>query len=295
MRRGAEHGEDGRFREDGTLFVRFSRAAATAPGQTIQAFGSLFADNLVTYFKNNATQTISALEAGIAGGLIPPEALDLLVETALLDVTQAETLSVLMNENAENIRRRQQMIWQDYRQLGVPTAHLTQAAGLVGVRPSPVAVEIWSPPWSPLFLCWRVTFFPSDTEPAKALDDWHFNQLDYDWNAREPIQYQESFTLQGRTLLIRTSTDALAQHLEGLFKQLHGEILPAAVADTLERVKKKLRSADLLSHPLTGFNDHLIMQDPQQYYNPDDKKTWELIGDIRRAAPMPYHNGTGDG
>lgn len=284
-KRSTRHGADGRWSEDNTLFCRFA-------GQTIT---SMVASTASRVADTQALKTAFDF-AAVAWNKLPPQLVDpvtdLVGESLLLDPEHAPKIASLVRANAEQVRRRQRIIWGDHREQNVTVAAMTRAAGFRGVRPSPQAIGAWTQPWSPLYLCWRVTWYPSDANPGAAVsENWNFNGLDYDWAGLSGFDHSKAVTLQGRSLLTSTSTRAIQDSLRGLFDLKTGDDGdPALDKAALEKLRARLEDADLLSQMLSGFHDQLIQRDRTQVYDPPGQ-TKKLLGDIERLAPAPFRNG----
>ena len=227
---------------------------------------------------------------------LPAPAAALAAEQILLDPGWASEISRLVGGEVdlEALQTRQRMIWGDYHEAHVTVAAMTAAAGFIGVRPSPHSVEAWAQPWAPLYLCWRVSWYPTTYpeagDPDQSLPDWRFDGLDHEWTGVGGFDTERAVNLQGRTLLHATGTRALQRNLEALYEFEGAGDLNAADRQWLETLRNHLESADLLSQSLAGFHDQLIQRDPLQYYDPP-AEIRELLGDVERQAPVPFLNG----
>ena len=207
-RKNSKHGGDGRFRKDGTLFCRFS-------GQQIRNFEdsgvTVSAESVIARFFNGIKNPDPAPADGIAR--LPEPTRALAAELVFLNPTFAPDLVTLAGAGRPGrITHLQQIIWADFSKLA-NTADMMLACGFTGVRPSPVAVEAWAQPWAPLFMSWRVTWFPSRHLPQNIMDDWQFNGLDFDWTGTGLIDESEALTIEGRSILSATSTASLSENL----------------------------------------------------------------------------------
>jgi hypothetical protein len=279
-----KHGGDGRFSDDGTLLVRFGGAGDDAPGQTLR-FGDTAAGIDSSTFVDE-----------ILPGLLPNDDLpaitrDLLTEFVLLDGSAMPALASARGD-----------LWRDPTDELHSVAAVTADAGFTGVRPSPVGVERWRQPWRPLHLCWRATWYPTEYP-----GDWSFDGDDLRWIGTGSFDHAKAMTLQGRSLLATAPTGALQDALDAIYERIveapadpdeseadriaeHAELRAK-----LDQARQRLADADLLAQALTGFHDQLVQRDATQYYDPPDEPPGEginsLLGDLGRAAPMPYDDG----
>ena len=283
LKRSARYGGDGRFALDDsdTLFVRFS-------GQTFSGYEA--GAKSVSQANLASTPWWTSLAAALEQFQAPIAVLDLVFEAMLLDAGQAVWLAEEAEETVASVLADQKIIWRNHRTEGVTIAAMTRAAGWRGVRPSPVAVEPWQPPWSPVYFSWQATWYPSNVDPANTMAEWTFNGQDYERTGWTPAGHDEAVTLQGRSLLTPLSTKSLEQNLNYLFREQYGEHLTAAQATQLEQLRLLLQSADLLAQSLTGFHERLMQRDRLQFHEPGDPAIASRLGDIVRAAPNPWPN-----
>ncbi len=284
-KRSVNHGSDGMWRSDGTLYCRFSGqtvraldtakttlAAGRARGQT----ASLQAANIRSHFDIDAATGIVSKAAGLG---TPDPVWDLAAEWILLDPGWAREMIrlALSHDDADavaTVNLAQRLIWTEQMDAAITPTALMTTAGFTGSRPSPLGVEQWAQPWSPLFLCWRVTWYPTrypiDIVPPtaqKSLPEWKFDGQDYEWTGIGTLDHERAVTLQGKSILSSTSTQALQDNLKSLFEANLGK-LDSATRQRIEQLRSVLASADLMAQPLTGFHDQLLQFDRNQYYTP---------------------------
>ena len=304
------HGQDGRYTIDGTLFCRFS-------GQTIR---SLLQISLLPPENNSDLQRIPTLHAllqnlpDLNAGFPQRAITALILESVLLDPTYAELLSTLGNDSLAAIQTAQKAAQvQVPAGLAVDEQALAAAAGFNGLVPSRHGVRSWSQPWSPLYMSWQITWFPTDRTPAEVVDgsSWMFNPydgLEYDWAASPLPDHADVLTIYGRSLLARTDLRRLRDNLQAL--ALAGGEHSTATA-LLNKMRDQLDTADLMSQQLTGLHDRLIMRSAREAYPPptDYRKITPatpgapeveeivnlaaLLQGAPRLAPRPFGDGTG--
>lgn len=303
-RRSSKHGGDDRFTDDDTLFCRFS-------GQEVQSVQVDPTDPSKGTFTAPAGFFSSILSA--AATKFPAPVQRLLSELVLLNPSfVADLVPSLTPQQKVMIGTIQRMIWADFSDV-TSIAAVHRAAGFSGVRPSPVAIEAWAQPWAPLFLSWRVTWFPTNPDPAHAMDEWEFNGRDFDWTGLGKLDESAAQIIEGRSILSSASTESITKNLKDhladteadLMKQIQADPSNAALtrkrqdlAILRDRLTGELESGDLLAQPLTGFHDQLIMRDRTQYYNPPrdtDTALLTALKDGPRLAPIPHHYGTPNG
>lgn len=305
-RRSMKHGGDGRFSPENKLFCRISGQEASS-----LVLSPLFQVTTVT-----VRQTFfSSLLSSLSGPSVPAPISSLICELVLLNPAFAQDIFGVTN--GLQTAALQQMIWQKFSDVRLPE-NLHTAAGFSGVRPSPVAVESWAQPWAPLFLSWRVTWFPSNPSASAALDDWQFNGNDYDWIGIRELSEDTAEILEGKSIVGGVSTksiiDNLSAHLEDYKESLSDRLANSSLdSDDAAKIRKELedvarlqplvetelRTADFLAQPLTGFHDQLIMRDRSQYLDPPaDAKPDGIVAALEdgpRLAPIPHHFGSEQG
>ena len=218
-RRAFRHGEDGIFdAEEGRLACRFTGQAVSGLEVTVGDRG------YVVHGDQLPAPDLSGLD-------LPAELADLAAETMILDLSNAPVIAARADQADPwpllgAIRRVQSAAWNaavhpplDRRVIEAISGLLTQYG--LGAIPSKTAVQLWSPPWSPLYLDWRIEYRPSAglsgdrfrdwappaDNPDPGPDDWS-----YRWLADQPGPGKG--TIEGRTLLTPQAQGALAAQLE---------------------------------------------------------------------------------
>ena len=281
-----KYGESSRFTDDETVFTRFT-------GQTIDA--------LEVEAVDGTKKLLNASDLGWSPvlpnpQLIPKEVFDLLVESFFLNTATASFIaaraSSLLGKTVDpkRIEKQQTIIWNPDLHTVLDRQSIAELSGLRGTIPSKVSVDLWKPPWSPLYLQWQVTWHPSSSEQVDALKNWKFDGLEYQWNAGSP-DVSTSVSFMGRTLLTPKASDDFGFRLKQFISDYEiGRLGHNPLLDTLvPQLKNLLDHAikwDLLSQCLSGFNSYLIMRNPTMHVNPDAADA-ALIGPSVESTPNP--------
>jgi hypothetical protein len=187
------------------------------------------------------------------------------------------------------------------------------------IRPHRLA-ELWGrQPWSPLFLDWQITWFPSPTLPAT--EDgfgpvWPLRNFDYVPPDKNSIP-KGGFTMRGRSLIspidgrifdepIDTLRE-LVQSKSGGNQRKDGKApFPEAVRDVLSRYEvvwdstlDELKAAGLMGQALTGFHQALLRRDISlPRITPDSTRPWiakqnlkTLESDVIKLLDSPDQEG----
>jgi len=156
--------------------------------------------------------------------------------------------------------------------------------------------ELWGrQPWSPLFLDWQITWFPSPTLPATGDGfgpDWPLRNSDYVPPNKDSIP-REGHTLRGRSLLspidgrifdepIDTLRELVQSKSGGNQRKDGKPIFPEAVTEVLSRYEVvwdstlgELKAAGLMGQALTGFHQALLRRDISlPRITPDSTRPW---------------------
>ena len=169
-------------------------------------------------------------------------------------------------------------------------------------------VDLWEEqPWSPLFLDWQVTWFPttqSTTAQNPFSPTWTFGEADFAPLNRESIP-QKGYTVRGRSLLspideriFKEPIDTLRELLDDSKQQDQNSPFTPAVKEVLSRYEivwdktlKELSRAGLMGQALSGFHQSLLRRDvllPR--ITPDATRPWiskanlkTLEEDVRKA------------
>lgn len=267
-RRAFKHGEDGVF-EEGRLACRFTGQAVSGLEVTVGG-------------REYVVQGAQLPGPVLAGLDFPAELADLAVEAMVLDISNAPLIASVADPADPwpllgAIRRVQSGAWNPAlnpildRQVIVPGDRLLTQYGL-GAIPSKIAVQFWSPPWSPLYLDWRIVYHPSAAltggrfrdwappadAPVPGPDDWS-----YRWLGSEPGPDQ--VRIEGRTLLTPQSQTALAAQLERVIRDAGSDPGLRPYLWALRDAQDYLVASDLLCQAISGFGAALLQQIPATF------------------------------
>lgn len=257
------------------LFCRFS-------GQTITSLGITGPGGTTVDFAE-ADLEAHGLLTPLTSPLVPPEVADLCVEAYLLDTENSAALAAtagpLVGDSdtttlAQTIATQQTLVWNTASDPALDLQTLADAAGLNGTIPSLLSVAYWESPWTPLFLDWQVTWYPSGANSAANLAAWDFDAIDFIAQAAVggPPQI---FT--ARTVLTPNVTRTFRQQLanfvnpsntqvgsltwalgqEGFSSTLVGEI-----ADNFNATLEAVENWDVLAQSLGGLTEMMVQISP---------------------------------
>jgi hypothetical protein len=274
VRRSFLHGEDDRFTAGNALFCRFT-------GQTVASLS----------IPNESTITAGSFGLPVSPSAdFPPEVNDLWVEAFFLDVTNAPVIAQAAGSTnpwllLATIEQEQTLIWNPDLSAGLDAQTIAELSGLntlfnLGAIPSKAGVQLWSPPWVPLYLQWQISFTPAAGTQQEVLAPWSlappadsegFSALDdftYQYTGSLPSTGAVQFS--GMSLLTPQATDVLAARIEQAIAEWGTS--PGFQADltALQDALDYIRNADLLAQALSGFNLALLQRAPETFRIPDD-------------------------
>lgn len=222
---------------------------------------------------------------GAANASVPKEAADLWVETLLLDPGNATWLASLalakagvanptaaqVQTVASDIAARQTAPFAGNSLSVLPCLALAAAAGLTGVPPAAVAVDPWTPPWTPVFMDWQVGWSPTVPSPGTRtpagdpspltgmLEGWTLGEFDYGWDGTAVPSARDIF--MGRTVLTPNQAVALGSQLASfLAAPSNLAQLPEFEVKALQDAQAELSNLDVLTQSLSGLNDQMLMR-----------------------------------
>jgi hypothetical protein len=276
--RNYRHGEDGRFDSEDKLFTRFT-------GQTVTGM-LVRIPNQTPPLVNAGNVTIPPL--GLKPGLFPKESDALGIDTFFFNTLSAELiaraacaiLKIAFDPSYIDIVKKQQTAaWNaDINELD--RQMVTDTSGLQGTIPSRIAIELWAAPWSPLYMAWEVTWFPSYTTPADALKNWNFDPtiLEYAWDARV-TPGGSGLTYGGSCIITPKSAFTMQAQLEKYLDETGKFPDLKAFLDTVA-------NWDFLSQSMSGFNTKLLALNADQL-NPPPADIASLVKDATQLNPYP--------
>jgi hypothetical protein len=274
------HGEDSRFTPDGTVFCRFTGQAVAGIRVTVGA-------DAVTVTAGDVPPPAWNCPD------LPPEAADLDVETFFLDLADAPLIAQISAakggsaqpwELLSAIRAEQTLIWNPALHPPIDRQTIAELSGLItqyglGALPSKLSVDLFAPPWSPLYLDWRFDFYAGGSDQAHALENWELppgddssaplDEFTYRW-LPPAVARANPIGLQGRTLLTPQASRVFAGRLERLIDDAGAAPDTQSRLWALQDALLYVRDADLLSQALTGFDLALLERSPSLFPMPGD-------------------------
>ncbi len=234
-----------------------------------------------------------------AGRAIPKEIPDLWLELLFLDISNSKFLANCyfkkrreqspaepqptaadIDKLTEYIRLHQTVLWNDKNILGVDDQTMGMASGLQGVPPSKVAVEFWQKqPWTPIYLDWKVKWFPSSEAPDGSLKNWQLEDIDYKWTAESVSQPATPHIFVGRTILNPKVAQDISAKLATFVKQNPDYAnLPDYVRTDLQHIVGLIVKMDILTQSLSGFTEQLLTKMIAMNQTPRDDELINLLG-----------------
>jgi hypothetical protein len=159
------------------------------------------------------------------------------------------------------------------------------------IRPHRLA-DLWvQQPWSPLFIDWQITWFPTTQAPTTEQPFgpvWSFREADFVPLDRRSIP-TTGYTIRGRSLLspiddriFKEPIATLRQLLGGVERKNPNTNFPAVVREVLSRYEivwdktlGELANVGLMGQALTGFHQSLLYRDVSlPHVNPDSTRPW---------------------
>ncbi len=174
-----------------------------------------------------------------------------------------------------------------------PHDQITLEPEALNIRPHRL-VDLWvKQPWSPLFLDWQITWFPtaqSSTTEQPFGPAWNFGQADFVPLDRKSIP-QQGYTVRGRSLLSPIDDRLFKEPVDTLRKLLESRsnggaqkdsTFPPAVIEILKRYEivwsetlRQLPRGGLMGQALAGFHQALLRRDiTLPRITPDPTRPW---------------------
>ncbi len=273
------------YSDEEMLFVRFT-------GQTVTGIEvSYTMSGVEKTFTISATQLLSSVQMP-AWNAIPKEAMDLWIELLVLDTSCASLIASLyfamrgvtptssdMLALTAQIQAQQTAVWNNGTELGFHQQVLTTVTGIQGVIPAAIGVAfITKQPWTPIYMDWKVIWYPSSITPTGSLSDWKLSDIDYEWLGNNINPTGQSVTIQGRTILNARTAQNIQLKFE-TFKDLPDyDDLPEYVITDLTVVANEVGTLDMLTQSMGGFTKQLITQLMSMNSYPTDQTMVTLLG-----------------
>ncbi len=293
----------GAYSDSDTLLTRFT-------GQTIAGIETDYTGNgLPSNPQSIGPADLLSVIAIPQGKGIPKEVPDLWLEALFLDTNNAGLLATLYFQKRKIpppagaiaaltafIQGQQTAPWNDTSALGVTASALAVAMGLQGVPPSKVAVEFRTgQPWTPIYVDWKVQWFPTSMDPSGQFADWALGEIDYEWTGTSVPQPQSPIIFQGRTVLNIKLAQDIARQIETFKDDPNYQHLDEYIIKDMETVAQVIGTFDIMTQSLGGFTQQLVtrMVAPNQQPGADllgntPVSFRPVAGDIKAQTPLPF-------
>ncbi|MFZ7092724.1 hypothetical protein [Primorskyibacter sp. 2E233] len=284
-------GDDGS--PEDTLFCRFTGQTESAltvavPGASVE---TITADDLA-----------SAVDLPKAPAGIPKEFDDYLIEVLLFDTANATLLAKIAfakagiaNPDPAQLAALAKTIAAQQSAPGSATSKtdfteqtVGAAVGFNKVAPMKRAVLLWTPPWSPLFIDWQVTWHPSAQDAAGMLADWDLTGIEFEWTGT--TIGAEAETILGRTVLGTQIAGGLAQKLkEFTTKDPNFKKLPISQQKELQDAFGMIDEFDVITGAVDAFGSTMLQRVNQmtQLTYPSDPDLDSYLRQAQSLVPLP--------
>jgi len=249
------HGQDGRYSKKDQLHCRV----------TGQELSSLFLDipNGQKGLEVGAADVFKVAGNPLGGGPVPKGITDaLLFEALLLDPTHAEAIAEqayfkaqLLTRHGKDVLIGRIKLLQRPETWTLELAAGRSSAGYGGTFPSPIALRDWEcNPWLPLFVEWRIAWYPSYTSPVNPLEHWQLgaDDVDFRWTGNPP-DLTRHHTYEGYSILGPHAVQQFKERLRKYNRDNPGQDLSPALTN--------LDHMSVLGQSLGGLTDAFIMRD----------------------------------
>ncbi len=253
--RNYSHGADGRFSDDNTVLCR--SVSQINSSFTIEPIKDLLdKEVLVTA---NALLDFMYINQAIADYSMPCECINIIEEVILLSPGFSYVIAAfiarqvqIVDQNkitalAVAVKKLQTAPVNGEVHKCLDKQLLCAAAGFNGVFPEIYSIGYWKQPWSPLYLCWQLTYYPDPLvmEETPRLDNWGLSGDDYVYTGAEPLA-KNNIVYKNRTVLTPYAAEVAAQMLKDLIND--------------ESITADIKNMSILSQKLNGFNERLLMR-----------------------------------
>lgn len=186
---------------------------------------------------------------------LPKQVQQLLAETILLDINATRALAILALNKADDARS------DDYLQAVIDQISDTQTKiSAQAIAPYPFSNKYWSQPWNPMLMEWRVNITPASDNLTNddSFKEFSLGDIDLDYNKANAFCSLNKWAIQGTTLILPHAAVNLYDMLNKLIEDYGDEEQDYG---DLKSVIARLKTTNLLSQQLDGFNEALLMQD----------------------------------
>ncbi len=274
LHRTDKHGQDGRYAADGLLRCRL-------PGQTIAGL-QLF--DPATGQPGVVVDVAAMAQAGVdlrpyAPYTAIPALPGLVGEAFFAEPANARLIvGAAPGFTAEAIAKVIGRLLQQAAEAGGQWWSPTVAAP----APVPFALAEWRQAWAPLFLEWRLKYYPTEPGPD-VLRHWTFDGEDYGWQG-SGLDTGAFLAYQGRTLLTPQTSFFFKAKIQDFLKN-H----PALDSGEMKQLLDTVASWDLVSQSLSGFTNQLITLLSQETFPPPARQPGAAGPEIGTLIDEQYH------
>ena len=208
--RSTRHGGDGDYEDDGTMKCRISGQYFEHWDSVIHLYGIIQVPGV-----SNPSSSSS----------IPQDCYTLLGESVRLDGSRyyATDMSQYGNSAAASV----ELVLENYKietkitygEKKVPPDNTWFTdVSFSGVAPSPVACNTWSQAWIPLFLDYRLEYWPD--KHLLGNSNWKMGDPDFEYDGNVPnLQTQQSIIIEGRTPLATSTGNVIAAQIQRMLEE----------------------------------------------------------------------------
>lgn len=286
-------GDDGGV--DDSLFCRFTGQTVTGLSVVVPADGST---QVITAADLTSRVTLPPQNSGL-----PKELTDYLVEVMFFDTANARLLATIayqlagvtpssqqLDTLAATIAAQQTAPWSATPDTTYTEALAGQAVGFEGVVPLKRSVLPWTPPWTPLYMDWEVTWYPTAATAPGMMAGWALDGFDYRWTGTAIGTTSQIIT--GRSVLGTQIAGGLAEQLAD-FVTLNPNIgdLPLYQQQLLQQAAATLAQADIVTEAMSDFGAMMLMRQGQMtQITSSDPAEQAFLSQAASAISLP--NGT---
>jgi hypothetical protein len=253
--RNYSHGEDGRFSEDNKVLCRTKEQVISS--FTLEAMDGIFSKS-ITLGAEDIFDLKKALQI-FDLNKIPDECANIISEAVLLSLNFSQAMASFVassfqitdkekiNTIAENIKKIQTSPINGEIHPELDKQTLSDSAGFKGVFPEIYSVNYWKQPWSPLYLCWQLKYYPDPLvmEETPRFDNWELVNDDFVYKGQD-LSDKDYITYKNRTVITPYAA------------KLAADILKKEIED--ENILNEIKNMSVLSQKLNGFNERLLMR-----------------------------------
>ncbi len=271
--------------ENKRLFVRFT-------GQTVTGIQ-------LTYTLGGVSKTLVIGAAELLANVhlpgwnaIPKEVMDLWVELLVLDISNAGLIAQLyftkrndpytpadVTALTTQVKNQQTVIWNNPADLGCTLQDLAAVGGIQGVIPDSVAVGFRKgQPWTPVFMDWKVIWYPTSMDETMQLETWQLGEIDYEWNGSSIPSTPNKLIFQGRTTLNAQVAQNIQDKFAGYQRNANYDNLPEYIKRDLQLIASNIGNYDMLTQAMSGFTQQLATQLISMSLYPQDPSINTLLG-----------------